>query len=88
MILGFALTQVQDLALGLVEHLEVLMGWLLKLVQVPLHGIPSFSCVNLPLSLVPFANLLRVHLIPEPMSLIKNIKLYLSPYGPLRDTTC
>ena len=37
---GVALTQVQDLALGLVEPHEVHKGPLLKLVQVPLDGIP------------------------------------------------
>lgn len=83
-ILGFSLTQVQDLELGLIGRLEVLVGSLLKLLQVPLDGMPSFRCVNP--TMVSFANLLRVHLIP--MSLIKNIKLYLSPSGPLRDTSC
>ena len=43
---GVALTQVQDLALGLAELHEVHMGPLLKLVQVPLDGIPSLRCVN------------------------------------------
>ncbi|KAK4831400.1 hypothetical protein QYF61_017531 [Mycteria americana] len=46
LILGVALTQVQDLALGLVEAHEVHMGPLLKLVQVPVDGIPSLRCVN------------------------------------------
>jgi len=51
-ILRVALTQVQDLALGLVEPQEVHMGPLLKLVQVPVDGILSVRCVNGPLSLV------------------------------------
>ena len=38
MIPGVALTQVQDLALGLVEPPEVHMGPLLQLVPVPLDG--------------------------------------------------
>jgi len=46
LIVGVVLTQVQDLALGLVEPHEVHTGPLLKLVQVPLDGIPSFWCVN------------------------------------------
>jgi len=56
LIAGVALTQVQDLALGLVEPHEVHTGPLLKLVQVPLDGIPSA-----PLRLVSSADLLRVH---------------------------
>ena len=40
--LGIASTQVQDLALGLVELHEVRMGPPLKPVKVPLDGIPSF----------------------------------------------
>jgi len=43
---GFAPTQVQDPALGLVGPREVHTGPLLKLVQVPLHGIPSLRCVD------------------------------------------
>ncbi|KAK4825848.1 hypothetical protein QYF61_003099 [Mycteria americana] len=43
---GVAPTQVQDLALGLVEPHEVHMGPLLQLVQVPLDGIPSLRHVN------------------------------------------
>jgi len=41
MILRIAPTHVQNLALGLVEHHEVLAGSVLKPVQVPLDGIPS-----------------------------------------------
>jgi len=39
-------TQTQDLALGLVEPLEVHTGPFFKLVQVLLDGILSFWCVN------------------------------------------
>jgi len=46
LIVGIALTQMQDLAVGLVEPHEVHTGPLLKLVQVPLDGIPSFWCVS------------------------------------------
>ncbi|KAJ7414783.1 hypothetical protein BTVI_40233 [Pitangus sulphuratus] len=42
---GIAPTQVQHLAFGFVELHEVLMGPLLKLIQVPLDGI-LFCCVN------------------------------------------
>jgi len=43
---GVALAQVQDLALSLVELHEVHMASLLKLVQVPLDGIPSLRLVS------------------------------------------
>jgi len=46
LIVGVALTQVQDLALGLVEPHEVHVGPLLEFVQVPLDGIPSLRRVN------------------------------------------
>jgi len=44
--LGFALTQAQDPALGLLEPHEVHTCPLLEFVQVPLDGIPSSWCVN------------------------------------------
>jgi len=43
---GIALTQVQDLALGLVEPHEVHISSLLKLVQVPLDGTASLRRVD------------------------------------------
>ncbi|KAK4808270.1 hypothetical protein QYF61_020751 [Mycteria americana] len=46
LILGVAPTQMQDLALGLVDPHEVHMGPLLQLAQVPLDGIPSLRYVN------------------------------------------
>ncbi|KAK4816309.1 hypothetical protein QYF61_014607 [Mycteria americana] len=45
-LLGVAPTQVQDLALGLVEPHEVHMGPVLKLVQISLEGILSLRRVN------------------------------------------
>jgi len=52
------------------------VGPLLKSVQVSLDIIPSFYCINciVSLSLVSSANLLRAHLIPSFMSLIKMLK--------------
>ncbi|KAK4810926.1 hypothetical protein QYF61_013334 [Mycteria americana] len=47
---GVALTQVQALALGLVELHEGHMGPLLKPVQVPLDGIPSLQQIRTPRS--------------------------------------
>ena len=43
LVMEVALTQVQDLAFGFVEPHEIHLGPLLKPVQVPLDGIPSFS---------------------------------------------
>ena len=44
-VLWIALTQVQDIALGLVQHHEVCTGPLLKPIQVSLDGIPSLQHV-------------------------------------------
>lgn len=46
MILEVAPTQVQRLALGLVEPHDVSMGPLLELVQIRVDGIPSLRCGN------------------------------------------
>ena len=46
LMLGIDPTQVQDFILGLVEPRKFNTGPLLKLVQVPLNGIPSLRCVN------------------------------------------
>ena len=45
-VLGIALAQMQDLALGLVELHEVCTGPPLKPVQDPLDCIPALQCVN------------------------------------------
>ncbi|GAB0178969.1 cAMP-dependent protein kinase inhibitor alpha [Grus japonensis] len=45
-VLGIALTHVQDLALGLVELHAVHTGPPLQPVKVPLDGIPSLQCVD------------------------------------------
>ncbi|KAK4816838.1 hypothetical protein QYF61_023902 [Mycteria americana] len=88
LILGATPTQVQDLALGLVEPHEVHTGPLLQLVQVPLDDIPSFWCVNCTTQLGVICKLaegaldLAVNVIDE------NTDQHWSQYGPLRDTTC
>jgi len=46
LISGVALTQVQNLALGLVEPHKVHRGLLLELVHVPLNGILSLIRIN------------------------------------------
>lgn len=57
---GIVPTQDEQLALAIVELHEVLVDPLLQLGQVPLDGIPSFSCINSPLNFMSSANLLRV----------------------------
>jgi len=57
LVLGIVLTQMQDLALGLVELHEVHTGPPLKAVQVPLDGIPSLrSCLTSPVLFNIFIN--------------------------------
>lgn len=61
-VLGIALTQEQNLVLGL-ELYEVGNGPPLKPVDVPQDGIPSLLSTT-PYSLVSVANLLRLHSVP------------------------
>ncbi|KAK4806146.1 hypothetical protein QYF61_001069 [Mycteria americana] len=70
LILGTAPTQVQDLALGLVELHEVRTGLLLQPVKVPLDGIPSLRHVNCTTQLGVIRNLAEGALNPT-MSLMK-----------------
>lgn len=66
-ILRIVLTQMQDLALGLVELLEVHMGSLLKPIKVPLDGIRFLKYQLASIKLVLSANMLRAHSIPLSM---------------------
>jgi len=74
LILVIVLSQVYDLALGLVELHDVHTGPFLKLIQVPLDDIPSLSLSTVPFCLVSSANLLRVHSTPLSGSLMKILK--------------
>ncbi|KAK4832883.1 hypothetical protein QYF61_026433 [Mycteria americana] len=87
LILGVAVTHVQDLALGLVEPHEVHMGPLLKLVQVLLDGIPSFWHVNRTTQLGVICKLAEDALNPTVYVTDEDIKQYWSRHGPLMDTT-
>ncbi|KAK4817066.1 hypothetical protein QYF61_027095 [Mycteria americana] len=87
LILGVALTQVQDLALGLVEPHEVHMGQVLELVQVPLDGIPSLRRVNCTTQLGVIYKFAEGALDPTVYVIDEDIKQYWSQYRPLRDTT-
>ncbi|PKU26779.1 hypothetical protein llap_22917 [Limosa lapponica baueri] len=86
-VLGIAVTQVQDLALGLVELHEIGMGTPFKPVQVPLDGIPFLQRVN-------NATQLGVgKLAKGSLDLIvhvtnKDVKQHWSQYHPLRNAAC
>ncbi|KAK4817045.1 hypothetical protein QYF61_026353 [Mycteria americana] len=82
-----ALTQVQDLVLGLVEPHEVHMGPLLQLVQVPLDDILSFWRVNCTTQLGVICKLAEGALDPTVCVIDGDIKQRWSQYRPLRDTT-
>ncbi|KAK4824302.1 hypothetical protein QYF61_013047, partial [Mycteria americana] len=86
--LGIALTQVQDLALGLVELHGVRMGPLLKPVKVPLDGIPSLKRINCTTQLGLICKLAEGALNPTVYVINKDIEQYWVQYGPLRSTTC
>ncbi|KAK4822945.1 hypothetical protein QYF61_023445 [Mycteria americana] len=75
---GVALTQVQDLALGLVEPHEVHTGPLLQLVQVPLDDIPSFRHVNCTTQLGVICKLAEGALDPTLYIIDEDIKQYWS----------
>jgi len=78
LILGVALTHVQDPALGLVEAQEVHMGPLLELAQVPLDGILSLRRVNHTTQLGVMSKLAEGALEPAVYVTDEGIKQYLS----------
>ncbi|PKU46486.1 hypothetical protein llap_3205 [Limosa lapponica baueri] len=86
---GIAMSQVQDLALGLVDLHEVCTGSPLKSVQVPLDGISSLwrvnSCVTTQLGVV--SKLAEGALYPIVPVSTKDVKQHWSQYQPLRNTT-
>jgi len=85
---GIALTQVKDLAPGLVEPHEVHMGPLVKLVQVPVDGILSLSCVDCTTYLGVMCELAEGAFDLTAYVIDEVINCYWSHYGPLRDSTC
>ncbi|KAK4827693.1 LOW QUALITY PROTEIN: hypothetical protein QYF61_020827 [Mycteria americana] len=87
---GVVVTQVQDLALGLVEPHTIDPGPSIQPVWVSLTFLPS-SRLTLPHNLVSSANLLRAYLIPSSRSLIKIFNSTASntePWGTLLVTGC
>ncbi|GAB0178515.1 cAMP-dependent protein kinase inhibitor alpha [Grus japonensis] len=82
LILGIAPTHVQDLAFGLVEPHEVHTGPLLKLVQVPLDGIPSLRHINRTTQFGVAYKLAEGALNPTVYVIGEGIKQYWSRYGP------
>ena len=81
LILGVALAQVQDPALGHVKPHEVHTGPLLKLVQVPLDGILLLRCVDCTTQVGVFCKLSEGALNPT-MSLIKLLNSTSPSTGP------
>ena len=79
-VLETALTQVQDLALGIVELHEVGMGSLLKPVQVPLDGIPYPMCVISTTQLGVVCKLAESALDPTVCVAYKDVKQHWSQY--------
>ncbi|PKU30953.1 rna-directed dna polymerase from mobile element jockey-like [Limosa lapponica baueri] len=82
------MSQVQDLALGLVELHEVCTSPPLEPVQVPLDGIPSLQCVNRTTQIGVFDKLAEGALYPTVHVSNKDVEQHWSQYRPLWNTTC
>jgi len=74
LILGVAVTHVQDLAVGHLELHEVHMGPILKPVKVPLHGIPSLKHVSCTTQVGVLCRLAEGALIPTIYDIDEGIK--------------
>ncbi|PKU41812.1 hypothetical protein llap_7885 [Limosa lapponica baueri] len=85
---GITMSQVQDLALGLIELHEVDMDPPLKPVQVSLDGIPSLQRVDCTTQLGVVSKLAEGALYPTVRVSNKDVKQPWSKYLPLRNTTC
>ncbi|GAB0176690.1 epithelial membrane protein 1 [Grus japonensis] len=86
-VLGIALTHVQDLALGLVELHEVSTDSPLKPVKVPLDGILSVQRVDHTTQLGVISKLAEGALNPAVHVANKDVKRCRSQYRPLRNAT-
>jgi len=64
------------------------MGPLLKFVQAPLDGIPSLRRLNCTTKIGIIFRLVEDALDAIVYVIDEDLKLYLSPYGPLKGTTC
>ncbi|PKU42541.1 hypothetical protein llap_7164 [Limosa lapponica baueri] len=84
---GFAVTQVQDLALGLVELHKVRMGPHLKPVQAPLDGMPSLQRVDQATQLGVIGKLAEGALSPAVRVSDRDFEQHWSQYQPLRNAT-
>jgi len=87
-VFGIAPTQVQDLALALVELHEVHTGAPLQPVKVPLNGIPSLQCVNHTTQLGAVGKIAEDALSPTVHVADKDIKQHRPQHRPLRHNTC
>ncbi|KAK4826033.1 hypothetical protein QYF61_003854 [Mycteria americana] len=87
LVLGIALTPLQDFALGLVELHEVHMGPPLKSVKAPLDGITSPQCVDRTTQLGVIGKLAEGALNLTVHVTSKDVKQHWSQYRPLRNVT-
>ncbi|PKU36192.1 hypothetical protein llap_13505 [Limosa lapponica baueri] len=87
LVLGIAPTDMQDLALALVELQEVHTGPSLKPVKISLDGIPSLQHIDGTTQLGVISKLAEGALKPTVSVANKDVKQYWSQYQPLRNTT-
>ena len=80
------MTQAQDLAVGLVDLHEVLLGPLLKPVQVSQNGIPCLRYVNRITQLSVIHKLAEGALDPTVNVIDEDVKNHWTSYKPLWDT--
>ncbi|KAK4829020.1 hypothetical protein QYF61_001795 [Mycteria americana] len=67
---GVVVTQVQDLALGLIEPHTSGLGPSIQPLQIPLQSLPTLQQINTPTQLGVICNLRRVHSMPSSRSLM------------------
>ncbi|KAK4831669.1 hypothetical protein QYF61_018636 [Mycteria americana] len=85
---GVVVTQVQDLALGLVEPHTIGLGPLIHPVQVPLQSLPTLKQINTPAQLGVICKLTEGALDPLVQIIDKDVKQNWPQHRALGDTTC
>ncbi|KAK4824898.1 hypothetical protein QYF61_021138 [Mycteria americana] len=85
---GLAVTQVQDLALGLVKPHTVGLGPLIQPVQIPLQSLPTLKQINTPAQLGVICKLTEGALNPFIQIIDKDIKQDWPQHRALGNTTC
>ncbi|KAK4823935.1 hypothetical protein QYF61_008321 [Mycteria americana] len=87
-LLGVAVTQVQDLALGLVETHTIDLGPSIQPVQVPLQSLPTLQQINTPAQLGVICKLAEGALDPFVQIIDKDIKQDWPQHRALGNTAC